>query len=129
MTKIRCYTGFWTKSIVKNRENVLFIFGDNDVQKGAGGQAVIRGLPNAIGVPTKKYPNNNKSSFYTDVEYSDNKKKISRSINKIISESKKYKYVVLPSSGLGTGLANLPKCAPRTFKYLLRKIEELKETI
>lgn len=53
---------------------VILIFGPREsnidlVDIIFGGQAIIRGLPNTIGIPTKKYPSNLKSSFYTDDEY------------------------------------------------------------
>lgn len=125
MTKLHYYPGFWTRNDVKYRDDCLFIFGDNDIEQGAGGQAIIRGMSNAFGIPTKKYPNNNNNSYYTDNEYDENIKKIDNAISKIISESKKYKYIVLPENGLGTGLAQLPIKAPKTFKYLQKRLNEL----
>ena len=128
-TKLRVYPKFWTRAYVESRPNCLFIFGDNDVRKGMGGQAIIRGLPNAIGIPSKKYPNNNPTSFYTDLEYNANCRKIDRAIQNIIDESANYKYVVLPQNGIGTGLAKLPNLAPRTFEYLSQRLKELKYVI
>ena len=74
--EIIIFDGFWTVSDVKMAPDYLFIFGDNDIQKGKGGQAIIRDEPNTFGIPTKKQPNNNLNSFYYDVEYDQNIKKI-----------------------------------------------------
>ena len=49
--KIVTFRGFWTIEDVRNKPNYLFLFGDNDVQKGEGGQAIIRYEPNAFGIP------------------------------------------------------------------------------
>jgi len=122
---------FWTVSDVKHYREYLFIFGDNNIGKGCGGQAVIRYEKNSIGIPTKKFPSNNEASFYTDDEYSNNCINIRNAIEKIIVElnTKKYKGVIFPADGLGTGLANLPLKAPKTFEFLLQEIMRLKKII
>jgi len=129
MTKIRIFKGWWNVNDVKNNPNCLFIFGDNDVKTGHGGQAIIRDLPNSIGIPTKKFPTLEPNSFYNDLEIEKNKMKISFAIKNIINESKKYKYIILPEEGLGTGLADLKNKAPETFKYLESQIMFLKNTL
>lgn len=129
MSKIRIFKGWWTINDVKNNPNCLFIFGDNDVKSGYGGQAIIRDLPNAIGIPTKKLPTLDLNSFYNDLEFERNKMKISFAIKNVINESKKYKYVILPEEGLGTGLADLKNKAPETFKLLESQIMFLKNTL
>ena len=88
MTKIRIFKGWWTINDVKNNPNCLFIFGDNDVKLGYGGQAIIRDLPNAIGIPTKKLPTPDLNSFYNDLDFERNKMKISLAIKNVINESK-----------------------------------------
>lgn len=123
------YVGFWTIHTVRKYNNMMFIFGDNDIKVGKGGQAIIRDEPNAFGIPTKKYPNNNDTSFYTDLEYEKNKEKINAAINHIKSNLHKFKGIVYPSSKLGTGLSQLDTKAPRTFRYLNRKIRSLLERI
>ena len=107
----------------------MFIYGDNNIKKGKGGQAIIRDEENTIGIPTKKLPNNNKSSFYTDDEFNDNKSNIDTAINKLLKKfmQDQYKILVFPKDGFGTGLAKLPKKAPLTYKYLEEQIELLKD--
>lgn len=117
-TKLRLFQGFWTVQDVIAHPDYLFVFGDNDVQCGKGGQAIIRGQSNAIGIPTKKYPNNYISSFYTDDELELNKSKIIAACNEIIRIAPHYTYIIMPQNGFGTGLADLQNKAPQTLQFL-----------
>src|SRR5579872_714283 len=63
--KISIFIGFWSDQDCFDDCKALFVFSDNDAHKGVGGQAVIRNRKNSIGIPTKKFPNNNITSFYT----------------------------------------------------------------
>jgi len=123
------FKGFWNISDTYVMENYLFIFGDNDIRKGRGGQAVIRNQPNAFGITTKKLPNNITSSFFTDNEYGLNCKKIDNDIIKISNalETGKYKGIVISENQLGTGLAKLHLTAPKTFNYLQIQVKKLIE--
>lgn len=125
------FKGYWTIGDVKSMSNYLFIFGDNDISKGKGGQAIIRDEINSIGIPTKKYPNNNTNSFYYDSEYDKNVIKIDNAIKKIMITLKtnNYKGIVLPEDGFGTGLARLNTFAPKTLQYINNKVDELKEYV
>lgn len=129
--QVSIFKGFWGIKDTKKYCKYLFIYGDNDIRQGKGGQAIIRDCKNAAGIPTKKLPSLDQKSFYTDKEYDENKEKIKNAIKLIIKKVKKcnYKGIILPKDGLGTGLAELPKRAPKTFKYLLKKIEKLKVKI
>lgn len=99
--KVIIFDKFWTISDIKKYSNYIFIFGDNDIRKGKGGQAIIRDMSNAIGIPTKKIPSNKISSFYTDDEYEENKEKIKNVVFRILKELKSGKYngIILPKDG------------------------------
>ncbi|BCS83105.1 hypothetical protein QLL95_gp1018 [Cotonvirus japonicus] len=124
-SKIIIFKGFWNVEDVEINPKALFLYGDNNVKIGKGGQAIIRDLPNTFGIPTKKYPSNHSSSFYTDKEFQQNAENITNAINSIIMLSNKYDYVVLPENGFGTGLSELPQRAPKTYKYLSDQIKNL----
>jgi hypothetical protein len=112
-----------TRENVLKRSDTIFVFGDNLAESGYGGQAKeLRGLPNAYGVPTKKFPSMNKNAFFTDEEFEQNKDAIERSINKIPIDCKDI--VVLP---LGVGRAELYLRAPKTFDYLIDRMRTLVE--
>ena len=63
MKKIIIQNKFYTITDVRKHSDYLYIFGDNDVGIGKGGQAIIRDEHNAIGIPTKKEPNNRESAI------------------------------------------------------------------
>jgi len=115
---IEIFNGNWKINDIVNNKNKIFIFGDNDLRIGKGGQAIIRDCKNTIGIRTKKQPNNNQSSFYNDDEYDENILKIDQDINNILNKLKQGYTIVFSSGGYGTGLARLDKKAPKTFKYL-----------
>lgn len=111
-----------TREDLRAEENKIFLFGDNLKQTGYGGQAKeMRGEPNAVGIPTKKEPANNPTSFFTDKEFEANRQAIDKAFGKIPQD----KTVVVPKGGIGTGLAKLEEKSPRTFAYLNEKLAEL----
>lgn len=129
ISKIIIFKGYWSIEDVKKYPHALFVYGDNNIGQGRGGQAIIRDLPNTIGIPTKKYPSNHPNAFYNDNEYNDNTNRINNAIKTISEKSLNYKYVVFPEDGFGTGLAQLPTKAPKTNAFLVDKINQLKNLI
>lgn len=122
------FDGYWTVETTCYARNYLFLYGDNDIHRGKGGQAVIRDMPNTYGIPTKKLPNNHPNSFYTDEEYDENVQKIKAAfdaVKRIMHTSTIYEGIMLPKDGFGTGLAQLNTRAPRTFQYLCEQVDEL----
>jgi hypothetical protein len=111
-----------TRDDIRADKDKIFLFGDNLTGRGFGGQAKeMRGEENAIGIPTKKLPNNSRDAFFTDREFAANVKAIDDAFSKIPTD----KTVVLPKAGLGTGLAGLEEKAPKTFAYLNEKLAEI----
>jgi hypothetical protein len=50
--------------------DVLYVFGDNAIRRGYGGQAgEMRGEPNARGVATKWSPGNHPNDYFSDLQY------------------------------------------------------------
>lgn len=121
---------FWTRREVASDPDSLYVFGDNDAKNGCKGQAVIRGLENAFGVPTKKFPRRDCKAFYSDKELRKNKQNIRRAIKLIVDalESGRYQRLVLPADGLGTGLSELEDRAPKTKRFLDSAITHLVTT-
>ena len=133
--------------------NIIYLFGDNLLRSGLGGQAKeMRGEPNAWGIVTKKTPDNTEYAFLTDDEYELNISIINRDLaglREFIAEKRKkalenkcsiyyfstgftkewyeVSMVIIPIDGLGTGLAELPTRAPKTYAYLCEKLEQLKD--
>ena len=122
---IEIFNGNWKINDVKYQLNKIFIFGDNDLRIGRGGQAIIRDMNNTIGIRTKKAPNNNYNSFYSDDEYDQNIIKIKEDIDKILDKIKEGYIIVFSSGGYGTGLSRLREKAPKTFKYLCDELFDI----
>lgn len=116
---------WWDIQDCLEHPDYLFVFGDNDIHQGHGGQAIIRDQPNAIGIPTKKLPSNNPDSFYNDGELNNNIKRLNFALNQVIHRSTSYRKVVFPKDGLGTGLSQLPIKAPKTYQYLCFQLNNL----
>lgn len=121
------YQDYITREDVRSNPEIIYLFGDNLEKKGRGGQAKeMRGLPNTIGIPTKKSPTMDDAAFFTDDEFTANK----AAIDEAFASIPKGVQVVIPSAGLGTGYAQLKERAPKTAKYLENKIQKLaKETL
>ena len=114
-----------TRDLIKRSPKVIFLFGDNLLGKGFGGQArEMRGEPNVVGIPTKKAPSMNPAAFFNDAEFEDNKRAIDRAFARIPDGWA----IVIPSAGIGTGLAQLEQRAPRTSEYLQTRLHKLQTT-
>ena len=118
-----------TRDFVKSHPNWIFVFGDNELRRGFGGQAKeMRGEPNSLGIRTKKYPSDKYYAFWTDDSYDENIKMINSDLELL----KNYlnvsnKTIVIPADGIGSGKAKLAIYAPKTNKYLCEKIREICE--
>jgi hypothetical protein len=105
---------------------ILYLFGDNLLRVGLGGQAAeMRGEPNAVGVATKKAPGMRESDFFTDDDYDKNILGFAKDLRRAFEHAQRDGVVVLPYDGLGTGLSELPQRAPKTYRFLEDAIERL----
>lgn len=119
MKGVEIFQRFWTVDDVKESPDKIFVFGDNNARIGKGGQAIIRGCSNTIGIRTKKGPSNKSAAFYNDNEYDINCKFILEDVLKIREQLILGKTIVFSKDGYGTGLADLKKMAPKTFDFLV----------
>jgi hypothetical protein len=104
------------------RATHIYVFGDNLEGRGLGGQAqACRFEPNCYGVPTKKSPTMNDGAFFTDREYTFNKRVIGEALQKIPQDGRQL--VILPD--IGRGRAELHMRAPVTYAFLLKALEDL----
>jgi len=123
------YKGFWTREEVAKQTTKMFLFGDNTHDRTVtkhvpkSTQAVIRGLPNAIGIDTKKDRGWTAQSFFSDNDYSVFVKHVDDVMQRVKASGK---IIVLPADGIGTGKAKLKEKAPKLFDYLTMKLNELK---
>lgn len=95
-----------------------YIFGDNLMRQGTGGQAIIRYCRNAIGIPTKRLPSMEEDAFFSDKidEYSIVSKRLARLV--ILYEDTRNYILVFPEDGLGTGRAQLKERSPEIYNLI-----------
>lgn len=102
--------------------NVLYIFGDNELRVGRGGQAAeMRDEPNAVGVATLAAP----GSYWPGEDHVRQCAVIDADLAPVFEHVKKGGLVVYPLDGIGTGLACLEQSSPITFAHLQKRIKEL----
>ena len=117
---------FITREFVRANPDKLFLFGDNELRTGMGGQARhMRGEPNAHGIRTKFAPHSRPDAFWSDKDFDANCDMIS--LDLVVPELwlVANKDVIIPQHDLGTGRARLNELAPETFKYLQNRIAGL----
>lgn len=114
---------------LRANRDVLYIFGDNDMRHGNGGQAKqMRGEPNAVGVRTKYRPSMDEDAFWTDETYQANCAKIHDDLSKLYYHMDVDGIVVFPFDGIGTGLSQMDISCPKTFVYLQDRILKLSQS-
>ena len=107
------YQKFITRSMVQEHPNDLFVFGDNVLRTGLGGQAKeMRGEPNAVGIITKRFPSNTPDSFLNQGDFLNWFNLTARDRIRLLDHVYLGGNVVWPSDGIGTGLADLKNKAP-----------------
>jgi hypothetical protein len=101
-----------------------FVFGDNCMRVGKAGQAVIRDLPNAFGIPTKYAPSSNFAAFFRD-----NDSVAWEIIDEHLIDLERLLIeghdVWFPSKGIGTGLAGWQELAPKLLKHVERAVANM----
>jgi len=115
---------------LKNNPDVLYIFGDNLDRVGFGGQAAeMRGELNAFGVATKRAISHGDDSDYFFDTDTDAKEILQKEFDDLIEHIVHVKPVaiVVPSDGIGTGLALLDKNAPKLLKFINKNLKALEK--
>lgn len=108
-----------TRAMLRAEPDTLFVFGDNMSAAGLGGQAkVMRGEPNAVGIPTKWLPSRTDAAYFTDADYEWIKPKIEAQFRMLADHLRIGGKVVWPEDGIGTGLAELPARAPAIYALI-----------
>lgn len=113
------YLSWITREMVQAEPEARFVFGDNNLRVGMGGQAgAMRGEPNAIGVVTKRAPDMLASSFFSDDERLD-ARNLDRDLAKIDAALLEGRTIYVATDGIGTGYSQLPQRAPKLYRRLV----------
>lgn len=110
-----------TRQMLRDEPEKLFVFGDNLERRGLGGQArEMRGEPNAIGIPTKRSPRMTEDAFFTDADLDTFQGETGSAFAKLAGHLRRGGTIVWPEDGIGTGLADLRRRAPKVWSNLGR---------
>ena len=115
---------WYTPELVKANPHYLFVFGDNLLEKGHGGQAVIRDLPNTFGIPTKREPNKKDTAYFSDKDEEMHAVIDSISILNFICNSKVFEKIIFPKNGIGTGMSHTKSKSPTIYGVMKKYLEE-----
>jgi hypothetical protein len=115
---------WFTPARCRAEPGALWVFGDNAARAGRGpkaGQAYIRDEPNAVGIVTKRMPNNDPQAFLNDAEdFEDFLAMVAPAFERLARHLQAGGIVVWPRDGIGTGRAQLAARAPRIWAALER---------
>ena len=102
----------------RHNPNRLYVFGDNLIRIGKGGQACIRDEINSYGIATKRTPSMDNQAFFGD--RADEAHTLLNDIHGLLQRfyDGEYETIVLPKDGLGTGLAKMQEKSPELFVWL-----------
>lgn len=123
------FSGWYTPELCRKHTDKVFIFGDNTLGFGKGGQAIIRDEPNALGVPTKRKPSMTEDAFFAEGSAKD-EDAVLVALGKVWAELKMRKTVVIPVTpdgrvSLGLERAELPKRSPSLYKLIETHVQEM----
>jgi hypothetical protein len=117
------YQKFIRRVDLRQNPDRRYVFGDNVLRVGFGGQAKeMRGEPNAIGVVTKLAPSMLLNAFFDDSTKC--KELVQADLNRVQDALNRGLTVVVPSDGIGTGLSRLPDVAPNLNKFIQEWFKE-----
>lgn len=109
---------WYTRSNIQANPHKTYIFGDNFVEQGYGGQAAAcRDEPNVVGIATKRYPTNEPEAFLNDNDFQEWFELAYPKMVQLTDLIREGKIVVWPGDGIGTGLAKLENTSPKIFQY------------
>jgi hypothetical protein len=119
-------------SLCRACPTLLFVFGDNVLRFGKGGQAIIRSEPNAYGVPTKRKPAMSPGSFFHENSEHD-LDCVLESIKGLWDHLESGGAIVVPVTqegdvSLGRERAKLPEKAPVIYEAIVRHVTEMVNT-
>lgn len=123
------YSGWLTPALCARNPENWFVYGDNLLREGKGGQAVIRDCPNAVGVATKRAPHMAPNAFFKEGN-DDDLQAVASDLDLIWLYLESGKTVVIPVTNdlqpsLGLERAELPKRAPSIYEMICEDVAEM----
>lgn len=113
------YRKWITRRMLQEEPSSLFVFGDNMLHQGLGGQArEMRGEPNAVGIPTKWIPSMQAHAFFKDQDLFPWLEEVMPAFQRLMRASRAGIKIVWPADGIGTGRARLERSAPAIWNVI-----------
>jgi len=114
------------RAMLQAEPDTLFVFGDNMRRVGMGGQAAeMRGEPNAVGIPTKLAPSMAPDAFFTDADLPRALHAFAQAFARLEAHLRAGGKIVVPEAGIGEGLAQLSRRAPKIHEVLTCAMDAL----
>lgn len=121
------FRAFIHREDLQREPETLFVFGDNMLRKGLGGQAAaMRGEPNAVGIPTKKLPSMANNAFFSDADFDRWREASLADWRRLFDQARKGGKIIWPKDGIGTGRAKLEENAPAIADAIERNLAALR---
>lgn len=109
----------YSRELIRNHPEAIFVFGDNMFRQGMGGQAqAARYETNALGIVTKKSPDHTNEAFFYTPELKYYKWASYNDFNLLHMYAADKYDIVIPEDGIGTGLSRLQETAPNILNYI-----------
>lgn len=115
MSGITVVSEHYTSDLLRRYPDKIFVFGDNLLRQGRGGQAIVRDETNSFGIVTKRKPSMELDAFFSDKI--EELEAVSRDLERLFILSTTNE-IVFPSGGIGTGLAKLKEFSPLIWNEL-----------
>lgn len=118
---MRLFHGFYSPQACHDEPDATFIYGDNFKRYGRGkfaGQAIIRDMPNVLGLAVKHEPKRDPGSYLSNDDIDLFIKELHAVHEVIAPKLRSGATVYWPADGLGTGLAEMPRRAPLLYQKL-----------
>lgn len=113
------YRKFIKREMLQKEQFSLFVFGDNMLHQGLGGQArEMRGEPNAVGIPTKWIPSMQAHAFFKDQDLFPWLEEAMSAFQRLTRKSRLGTKIIWPADGIGTGRARLEQSAPAIWNVI-----------
>ncbi len=129
MGHVILFSGWYSPELCRSHPHKTFVFGDNMLRFGKGGQAIIRDEPNAYGVVTKRKPAMTNDSFFREGNEHD-MDAVLADLSGLWDLLKIDGTVVVPITeqqqvSLGCERACLPEVAPSIYDTIVRHVDEM----
>ncbi len=127
--RVVLFSGWLSPKLCRAHPDCVFVFGDNLLRIGMGGQAIIREQPNAVGVATKRKPAMSPRSFF-DEKSDDDLDAVLKDIGNLWRLLKEGNTIVIPVTedgdvSLGLERARLKDKAPSIYRAITTHVQEM----